>query len=251
MTVAVWCKINNAAFYAGTHQKPRLSITYDNGTTVYTEAAASTDWQLLAVNFTPTTTYGQITVELSCRTDAVGANAYVYFDDWTVLYPAAYVLNLGGMDLWANALPITPPIATVFSAQDIWTAQTVTMTGLGHIGNWIVDKLDAMISSRLAAASYSAAPTAVQNRQEMDANSTKLANLDATVSSRSTYAGGAVASVTNPVTVGTNNDKAGYSLSVSPPTAGQIADAVLDEDVTGHTGWLTKLLSVAKFLGLK
>ena len=93
MTVAVWCKINNAAFYAGTHQKPRLSITYDNATTVYTEAAASTDWQLLAVNFTPTTTYGQITVELSCRTDAVGANAYVYFDDWSILYPASYVLT--------------------------------------------------------------------------------------------------------------------------------------------------------------
>ena len=34
-----------------------------------------------------------------------------------------------------------------------------------------------------------AAPTAVQVRQEMDANSTRLANLDAAVSSRSTYAG--------------------------------------------------------------
>jgi len=49
---------------------------------------------------------------------------------------------------------------------------------------------------------------------------TRIANLDATVSSRSTYAGGAVASVTGSVgsvtaavTVGTNNDKTGYSLS--------------------------------------
>jgi hypothetical protein len=40
-------------------------------------------------------------------------------------------------------------------------------------------------------------------------------NLDAKVSTRSTYAGGAVASVTAPVTVGTNNDKAGYALSSS------------------------------------
>lgn len=39
------------------------------------------------------------------------------------------------------------------------------------------------------------------------------AQLDATVSSRSTYAGGAVASVTAAVTVGTNNDKTGYALS--------------------------------------
>lgn len=40
-----------------------------------------------------------------------------------------------------------------------------------------------------------------------------LANLDAAVSSRSVYAGGPVASVTSPVTVGTNNDKAGYALA--------------------------------------
>lgn len=38
-------------------------------------------------------------------------------------------------------------------------------------------------------------------------------NLDATISSRSTYAGGAVASVTAAVTVGTNNDKTGYKLA--------------------------------------
>jgi hypothetical protein len=40
-------------------------------------------------------------------------------------------------------------------------------------------------------------------------------NLDAKVSSRSVYAGGAVASVTAPVTVGTNNDKGGYTLAAA------------------------------------
>ena len=40
-------------------------------------------------------------------------------------------------------------------------------------------------------------------------------NLDARVSTRSTFAGGAVASVTGPVTVGTVNDKSGYALSAS------------------------------------
>jgi hypothetical protein len=40
-------------------------------------------------------------------------------------------------------------------------------------------------------------------------------NLNATVSSRSTYAGGAVASVTAPVTVGTNQDKSGYNLAAT------------------------------------
>ena len=40
-------------------------------------------------------------------------------------------------------------------------------------------------------------------------------NLDARVSTRSTYAGGVVAGVTAPVTVGTITDKAGYSLAAS------------------------------------
>jgi hypothetical protein len=55
----------------------------------------------------------------------------------------------------------------------------------------------------IATASFAAAVTIPDAR---------FANLDAAVSSRSTYAGGAVASVTAPVTVGTNNDKTGYSV---------------------------------------
>jgi hypothetical protein len=58
---------------------------------------------------------------------------------------------------------------------------------------------------------------------------TRIANLDATISSRSTFAGGAVSSVTgavgsvgSPVTVGTNSDKTGYSLAITPPTAIQV-----------------------------
>ena len=37
------------------------------------------------------------------------------------------------------------------------------------------------------------------------------------------------------VTVGTNNDKTGYSLAVTPPTAAAVADAVWDEATSGHT----------------
>ena len=43
------------------------------------------------------------------------------------------------------------------------------------------------------------------------------------------------ASVTASVTVGTNNDKTGYSLTVAPPTAAAIADAVWDEIMSTHT----------------
>jgi hypothetical protein len=45
----------------------------------------------------------------------------------------------------------------------------------------------------------------------------------------------AVRSVTAAVTVGTNNDKTGYSLTATPPTAAAIADAVWDEIMSTHT----------------
>ena len=44
-----------------------------------------------------------------------------------------------------------------------------------------------------------------------------------------------VGSVSGSVTVGTNNDKTGYSLVTAPPTAAAIADAVWDEGTAGHT----------------
>jgi hypothetical protein len=73
----------------------------------------------------------------------------------------------------------------------------------------ITGRIDQAVSTRLAAADYtapSAAPTVTAIRQEMDSNSTKLANLDATVSSR-------LAS-------------ASYTAPTTPPTAAEIATAV-------------------------
>lgn len=66
--------------------------------------------------------------------------------------------------------------------------------------------LDASVASRSTQAAVSAIPT-----NPLLSTDTRLNNLDAAISSRSTYAGGAVASVTAPVTVGINNDKSGYS----------------------------------------
>lgn len=143
MTVGVWCKINSATYYAGTHQLPRLTIDYDNGTTAYHQAGETTDWQLLFVSFTPTTTYGQITVTLSGRTDATITDAYIYFDDFTVAYPPSVALDLGGMDNWANALPVTPPIALPISAgtvaQNVWQQLTTTSWGTNSMGEAVKD----------------------------------------------------------------------------------------------------------------
>lgn len=145
MTVAVWVKMNNAAYYAGTHQNPRLTINYDNGTEATATATDSTSWQQLIVNFVPTTTYGQITVTVSGMTDATTTNAYFYVDDFTVMYPANSALDLGGLDNWANALPVTPPIAIPISAYTVsaavWEELLASHTTAGSFGKQVGKKL--------------------------------------------------------------------------------------------------------------
>jgi hypothetical protein len=71
---------------------------------------------------------------------------------------------------------------------------------------------------------------------------TELGRIDAAVSTRSTFAGGAVSSVTgavgsvtSPVTVGANNDKTGYSLSQAFPSN----FASLGINVSGHISRVT------------
>ena len=144
MNVGVWIKINNATYYAGTHQNPRLTINFDNGTETYATASDTTDWQFINVPFTPTTSYGIIDVRLSSRTDATGSNAYVYFDDLNVAYPAGVQLNLGNMNLWADGLPITPPISTGVNANDVWSADPTTFATatVGDVVNKTLVKAD-------------------------------------------------------------------------------------------------------------
>jgi hypothetical protein len=137
MAVAVWCKINSTAYYASDWDMPSLSVLYDGATTITSTATTGTDWQLLSVTFTPTTTTGKITVTLAGRTDAVGADRYFYFDDISVLYPAGYKLDLGGLDIWDNASPVLPPIATVIAAADIWAVDKSSLTGVGTIGKHV------------------------------------------------------------------------------------------------------------------
>jgi len=162
MTVGVWCKINSATYYAGTHQLPRLTIDYDNGTTAYHQAGESTDWQLLFVTFTPTTTYGQITVTLSGRTDATSTDAYIYWDDFGVAYPPSVALDLGGMDYFANGLPVTPPLAIPISAgtvaQQVWQQLTTTSWGTNSMGEQVKDSpgkvWDELVADHLTAGTF-------------------------------------------------------------------------------------------------
>lgn len=93
----------------------------------------------------------------------------------------------------ASPTNITAATGVVLSAagvQAIWDALTSALTTVGSIGKLFVDNLNATVSSRLASASI-------------------------------TLSGGAV-------TVGTNNDKTGYSLATGGVISGAIASAELN-----------------------
>lgn len=121
MTISVWVKVNLTGYDAGTHSMPTLTVDYDNGTLITAVAQAEFgSFQQLSVTFTPQTTYGQVTATLSGATDASGADAYFYEDDWNVAYPAGVSIDLGGLDLWAGGLPVGPPIATFPSLGGVW-----------------------------------------------------------------------------------------------------------------------------------
>lgn len=131
------------------------------------------------------------------------------------------------------------------AVQAIWDALTSALTTVGSIGKRISDNLDALISSRMATFTYTTPPTVVAIRTEMDSNSTKLANLDATISSRATPAQvnteadtaladvGLTTTITGRIdaAISTRLATAGYTV---PPTAAANADAVWDETLSGH-----------------
>ena len=129
--------------------------------------------------------------------------------------------------LWVLGRAGVENLDAAVSSRSTLTAAQVNAeadTALADVGltSTITGRIDQAISSRLAAADYtapSAAPTVVAIRQEMDANSTKLANLDATVSSRLSPSGTlARVTLTDTATTLTN--------APTVPTAAEIATAV-------------------------
>jgi len=135
MIIGVWVKINSSNYYSNIYNKPKMTVNYDDGIlSTYVEATNSTDWQYILLPVTPTTSFGQVEVIISTDTDQAGSDAYVYFDDMTVFYPAGIVLSLGGLDLWSNGFPIVPPISTSVNALDIWAAAASAQITPGSMG---------------------------------------------------------------------------------------------------------------------
>ncbi len=154
--------------------------------------------------------------------------------------------------------------------QAIWDALTSALTTVGSIGKLLVDNINATISSRLASASYTAPldaagtrsavglasanldaqldalPTAVENRQEMDANSTQLAAIVADTNELQTdwANGGRLDLLIDAIKAQTDLLPAAPAATGDIPTVSQIWTTALTEAyrATGATGTAAQLL---------
>jgi hypothetical protein len=207
----------------------------------------------------------------------------IYNPSGTQIVTAGSATALGG-GLYAYTLSTDNSsegeYAAIFKTDDS-TVDAQHIPSLWVLGRAGVENLDAATSSRLASSGYTAPansdisaiksktdnlpsdpadqslvesaisalsiPTVVQIRSEMDSNSTKLANLDATISSRSTLTTGDLPSVPSAASVATavrtelteisNLDasissrlaSADYAEPTSAPSASSVASAVRTE----------------------
>lgn len=154
--------------------------------------------------------------------------------------PSLWVLGRAGVE----NLDASVSTRSTLTAAQVNTEADNALADVG-LSSTITGRIDQAISTRLAAADYTAptaAPTVTAIRQEMDSNSTKLANLDATVSSRLATSGytaptsaPTVAAIRTELAVelgrldaSVSSRLAGsaYTAPTTPPTAAQIATAV-------------------------
>lgn len=113
----------------------------------------------------------------------------------------------------------TTTTPTVYLSKDGAASAAATNTA-AHVTNglWQITLTATEMSADVLGVTWAATgcvPGGLTLFTEADYTATVAGRIDAAISSRSTYAGGAVASVTAAVTVGTNNDKTGYTLSAA------------------------------------
>lgn len=146
--------------------------------------------------------------------------------DWSVTPDSTSVYAItetraADVALWGGQAAGDAPSGTAPTAAEVatavWTDTTAgDFTTVGSPGKALIDNLDATISSRLADADYTEPPSASTIATAVWANGTRT-----------------LSAFGFTVTVGTNNDKTGYSLTTAPPTAEAIATQILDTEQTG------------------
>ncbi len=145
VTVNARIKINSANYYAGTHVKPTLRVTYD-GTSVATPDVAdgNTNAQQLQVSFTPLTTTEAITITLEGASDATGTTSGVpdacfYIGELYVANASGVVIDTTTMSKWVDGLP-QGTFRTIPTPASPWDSLTTNHTVSGSFGK-IVGKL--------------------------------------------------------------------------------------------------------------
>lgn len=156
------------------------------------------------------------------------------------------ITQTGADKVWSSATRTLTAFSTAL-AVSVWDVLASAVATASSIGLQLKTNIDATISSRLASASYTAPPSVASISTQVwtepvpgsflagSAGFILGTNLNALVSSRSSHTAADIWAVGSrtltafgfSVTVGTNNDKTGYSLTVTPPTAAQIASQIL------------------------
>lgn len=189
---------------------------------------------------------------LSATQAYVNSSQQTVQPSWYVIPPTVVAVRT---EMDTNSVKLANLDAAV-SSRSVYAGGAVASV-TGSIGGDVSGKVlgngaSAFIANGVQTAGGGSAPTVIQIRQEMDTNSTKLALLDAAVSSRSTFAGGAVASVTGAV----GSVSANVTLAAVPPTAAQIqaqmdsASTQLAAIVAGVAGVPAALLGTVTSGGL-
>lgn len=107
--------IPNSNYWAGEYTMPTLTVSYDWWLSSKTSVMekVSWEWYNLYVEFTPTTELWVIDITVFGFTDQSVPNCYFYLGQCIVNKPDGAELKLSNLDLFYNALPITPTIATL------------------------------------------------------------------------------------------------------------------------------------------
>jgi hypothetical protein len=232
---------------------------YANGVWKYTPTQAETDAAIVGLVLTATNASPVVVnlVTTGADTSAVALGALTTLgtnapSNWiNAAAIAASALNdKGNWNIGKTGYSLTQAFPANFAALGINVSGHVSRVVLVDTTTTNTDMRGT--DSALLASSYTAPPSAEDNatqvRTELDI---ELGRIDATISSRSTFAGGAVdsvtgavGSVTTPVTVGTNNDKTGYALTQSFPSnfaslginsSGHVSRVVLVDTTTTNT----------------
>jgi hypothetical protein len=195
------------------------------------------------------------TVAIIVKTSTSGAKTTVL-----VFYPETAgdirsdAVLIGGQTASASGT-VTFPNATLASTTNITAGTITTVSGnvTGNVGG-SVGSVTGAVGSVTGNVGGNVVGSVASVAGNVGGNVVgSVASVTGAVGSVTGNVGGSVASVTAGVTVTTNNDKTGYALTVTPPTAATIATAVLTTQMTEsyNTDGTAPTLAQALFVSMQ